>query len=76
MNSIVRKHFFRINFYVSLIGAMGLGHFMLWLVDLRCYGLGVFIAFVLVFLAASSKIYLIHVESGEHFWPKWMRKSN
>jgi len=76
MNAFVRKHIWRINFNVSLAGAAGLGYWTLRMVDMRFNGLGLAIAVILVLFMAVAKIYLGHVVSGAHFWPKWMRNSH
>ena len=76
MNAFIRRHFGRINFYVSLAGAFGLGYWVLRWVDMRFDGFGIVIALFLVFFMAAAKIYLGHLASGARFWPKWIRKSN
>jgi len=76
MNAFIRKHCWRINFYVSIAGAYGLGYLVLWQVDSRFKGLGLAIAMLLVFFMAAAKLYLGHVISGARFWPKWIKNSN
>jgi len=73
MRRIALRHARRNWWYASLLGAAGLGHLLFWQLDHRHNGLGLGIAFLLVFLMAVTKGYLEHVASGIPFWPRRRR---
>ncbi|HEX5243403.1 MAG TPA: hypothetical protein VFW23_09110 [Tepidisphaeraceae bacterium] len=70
MRQFALRHARRIWWYASLLGVAGLGHLLFWQLDHWHDGLGLGIAFLLVFMMAVTKIYLEHIASGIRFWPR------